>query len=146
MSANLAAFLPATAARHPERTAIRLADITVSYAQLDEGSARVAGLLQERGIRRGDRVAVMLPNVPQFALAYYGVLRLGAIVVPMNVLNKRREVAFGRATPGRGWSSPWRDSTSTPPRERPTRARSASPSRSARSRRRLRRPSRCTTS
>jgi long-chain acyl-CoA synthetase len=95
MSANLAAFLPATAERHPDRIAIRLADITVSYADLDEGSARVAGLLQERGIRPGDRVAVMLPNVPQFALAYYGALRLGAIIVPMNVLNKRREVAFG---------------------------------------------------
>src|SRR6185503_3920283 len=88
-------FLPATAQRHPDRTALRLADITVTYGQLDEGSARVAALLQERGIRPGDRVAVMLPNVPQFALAYYGTLRLGAIVVPMNVLNKRREVAFG---------------------------------------------------
>ena len=94
MSANLAAFLPAAAVRHPDRTALRLAELMLSYRQLDDGSARVAGLLRERGFQPGDRVALMLPNVPQFALAYYGALRLGAIVVPMNVLNKRREVAF----------------------------------------------------
>ena len=94
MSANLAAFVPASAARHPDRPALRLAELELTYAQLDDGSARVAGLLRERGIEPGDRVALMLPNVPQFALAYYGALRLGAVVVPMNVLLKRREVAF----------------------------------------------------
>jgi long-chain acyl-CoA synthetase len=94
MSANLAAFVPASAARHPDRPALRLGDLELSYAQLDEGSARVAGMLRERGIEPGDRIAVMLPNLPQFALAYYGALRLGAIVVPMNVLLKQREVAF----------------------------------------------------
>jgi len=94
MSANLAAFVPESAQRHPDRAALRLAEITLTYADLDESSARVAGLLRERGVVPGDRVALMLPNVPQFALAYYGALRLGAVVVPMNVLNKRREVAF----------------------------------------------------
>ncbi len=54
----------------------------------------MAGLLRERGITPGDRVGVMLPNVPQFAVAYYGVLRAGATVVPMNVLLKEREVSF----------------------------------------------------
>ena len=54
----------------------------------------MAGLLRERGVRPGDRVGVMLPNVPQFAAAYYGILRAGAVVVPMNVLLKSREVAF----------------------------------------------------
>ena len=94
MSANLAAFLPVSAERYPDRTALRLADMTLSYAELDEGSARAARLLLERGVEPGDRVALMLPNVPQFALVYYGALRMGAVVVPMNVLNKRREVAF----------------------------------------------------
>ena len=42
----------------------------------------------------GDRVGVMLPNVPEFPVAYYGVLRAGGVVVPMNVLLKRREIAF----------------------------------------------------
>ena len=61
---------------------------------LDEGSARVAGLLRERGVQPGDRVGIMLPNVPYFAVVYYGVLRVGGVVVPMNVLLKGREVAF----------------------------------------------------
>ena len=54
----------------------------------------VAGRLRARGLRAGDRVAVMLPNVPHFAVAYYGTLRRGGTVVPMNVLLKGREVAY----------------------------------------------------
>src|SRR3954463_12501244 len=91
---NLAGLLPASAAELPDRPALRLGDVTVTYRELEEGAARVAGFLRARGIGPGDRVAVMLPNLPQFALAYYGALRLGAIVVPMNPLLKRREVAF----------------------------------------------------
>ena len=49
-------------------------------------------MLRARGLRPGDRVGVMLPNVPEFAMAYYGVLRMGGIVVPMNPLLKPREV------------------------------------------------------
>src|SRR5689334_3815533 len=66
----------------------------MSYGALDVASARVAALLGERGVKPGDRVGVMLPNVPEFAVVYYGVLRAGAVVVPMNVLLKEREVAF----------------------------------------------------
>jgi long-chain acyl-CoA synthetase len=51
-------------------------------------------LLRGRGVRAGDRVGIMLPNVPYFAFVYYGVLRAGGVVVPMNVLLKEREVAF----------------------------------------------------
>jgi long-chain acyl-CoA synthetase len=89
---NLAANLIATAHRHRERTALALGDDELTYEQLDAASARVAGMLGARGLRPGDRVGVMLPNVPQFAMAYYGVLRLGGIVVPMNPLLKPREV------------------------------------------------------
>ncbi|MGH2949180.1 MAG: long-chain-fatty-acid--CoA ligase [Solirubrobacteraceae bacterium] len=91
---NLAAIVTASAERHASRPALRLADAEITYAALDDGSARAAGLLHDLGVRPGDRVAVMLPNVPQFALAYYGALRLGAIVVPMNPLLKTREVRF----------------------------------------------------
>ena len=66
----------------------------LSYGALDDLTAQLAGLLREHGVEPGDRVGIMLPNVPQFAVAYYGVLRAGGIVVPMNVLLKRREVAF----------------------------------------------------
>jgi long-chain acyl-CoA synthetase len=91
---NLATLLTETAQRHAQRPALKLGDSTVSYEALDEGSARVAGLLRQRGVGAGDRVGIMLPNVPYFAIAYYGVLRTGGVVVPMNVLLKGREVQF----------------------------------------------------
>jgi long-chain acyl-CoA synthetase len=91
---NLALNLAASAARDGAAPAVRLGDAVLSFAQLDAASARVAGLLRDRGVQPGDRVGVMLPNVPQFAAAYYGILRAGAVVVPMNVLLKSREVAF----------------------------------------------------
>ena len=91
---NLAGILTASVGRSPDRPAIRLDDTVVSYADLDLGSARVAGLLAGLGVRPGDRVGVMLPNVVHFADCYYGVLRAGAVVVPMNVLLKKREVGF----------------------------------------------------
>jgi long-chain acyl-CoA synthetase len=91
---NLAQLLTHTAARSPERPALKLDDAEVSYAELDQAAARVAGLLHAKGVRPGDRVGVMLPNVPHFAVVYYGVLRAGGVVVPMNVLLKEREVGF----------------------------------------------------
>jgi long-chain acyl-CoA synthetase len=94
MGLNLASIVTDSAARAPERVAIRLGNAELTYAQLDERSARLAALLRERGLQPGDRVGVMLPNVPQFPIAYYGVLRAGGVVVPMNVLLKRREIAF----------------------------------------------------
>lgn len=91
---NLAMNLVHTAAKHPDRPAIRLGDSVLSYAQFEQASQLVAALLAQHGVRPGDRVALMLPNVPHFALLYYGALRLGAIVVPMNPLLKEREVAY----------------------------------------------------
>ncbi len=91
--ANLAAQLTGTSSAPPERLALRQDDVTVSYRELDVASAGVAGLLAARGVTVGDRVGVMLPNVTQFAVLYYGVLRAGAIVVPINPLLKPREVA-----------------------------------------------------
>jgi long-chain acyl-CoA synthetase len=94
MNESLAYNLIAAARRHPERPALRLEGTVITYAEFDEATARVAGLLRERGLGPGDRVGIMLPNVPEFAVAYYGVLRAGGVVVPMNLLLKRREVAF----------------------------------------------------
>src|SRR4051794_9085353 len=91
---NLADLLTHSAAAHPDRAAIQLDDLHLTYRELDSATARVAGLLRAKGVEPGDRVAVMLPNVPQFAVCYYGALRAGAVVVPMNVLLKEREVAF----------------------------------------------------
>jgi long-chain acyl-CoA synthetase len=91
---NLAELLSHSAAAHPDRVAIQLDDLRLTYRELDAGAARLTALLRAKGVEPGDRVAVMLPNVPQFALCYYGALRAGAVVVPMNVLLKQREVAF----------------------------------------------------
>jgi long-chain acyl-CoA synthetase len=92
--ANLAGFLVETAGRQPERPALRLGERVLTYAELDEYSARAAALLRSEGVRQGDRVALMLPNVPEFVVLYYGVLRAGAVVVPMNPLLKTRETEF----------------------------------------------------
>jgi long-chain acyl-CoA synthetase len=94
MGRNLASLLTDSAARSPERTAIKLDDVELTYAQLDGASAHVVGLLEQHGFQPGDRVGVMLPNVPYFPVVYYGVLRAGGVVVPMNVLLKEREVAY----------------------------------------------------
>jgi long-chain acyl-CoA synthetase len=91
---NLAEILTTSTGRHPEQTAIKLDEVELSYGVLEQGAMRVVGLLRERGVGVGDRVAIMVPNVPYFALCYYGVLRAGGVVVPLNVLNKRREVGF----------------------------------------------------
>jgi long-chain acyl-CoA synthetase len=91
---NLSSVLTESAVRDGGHVALRLDDAELSYSQLDGASAHLAGLLAAHGLSPGDRVGIMLPNVPHFAVCYYGVLRAGGIVVPMNVLLKRREVAF----------------------------------------------------
>lgn len=99
MSENLALNLIDSAAGGGPLPAVRMDDVVLSFGALDDLSAHMAGLLREHGLQPGDRVGIMLPNVPQFAVAYYGVLRAGGIVVPLNVLLKRREVAFYLSDP-----------------------------------------------
>jgi long-chain acyl-CoA synthetase len=94
MNESLAHNLIASARQYPQRPALRIGDAAITYAELDDATARVARLLRDRGLEPGDRVGIMLPNVPEFAIAYYGVLRAGGVVVPMNILLKQREVAF----------------------------------------------------
>ncbi|MGE5408066.1 MAG: long-chain-fatty-acid--CoA ligase [Syntrophothermus sp.] len=94
MSLNLASIVADSATAHPDVAAVRLGEAGLTYAELDDRSARVAAMLGARGVGRGDRVGVMLPNVLEFPVVYYGVLRAGGTVVPMNVLLKRREIAF----------------------------------------------------
>src|SRR4051812_40274894 len=91
---NLADLLTVTAAARPDDVAIKRDERALTYAALDAEAARVAGLLRAKGVRPGDRVGIMLPNVEYFPICYYGALRAGAAVVPMNVLLKEREVAF----------------------------------------------------
>ncbi len=94
MDFNLAVMLRESARRAPAKTAVILGDATLSYAQLDELSDRVAASLTAAGLAPGDRVGLQLPNIPQFVIAYFGILKAGGVVVPMNVLLKAPEIAF----------------------------------------------------
>jgi long-chain acyl-CoA synthetase len=109
MSENLALNLTRTAAAHPDALACKLDDATFDYRLLDDVSARVSAMLASKGVGLGDRVAIMLPNVPHFPAVYYGVLRAGAVVVPMNVLLKGREVAYYLSDSGAKILFAWHD-------------------------------------
>ena len=91
---NLASNLTHTTRTHARRVAVRVDNAALTYQALDEASARVAGLLRQRGLNPGDRVGIMMPNVAEVPVVYYGVLRAGGVVVPMNPLLKVREVAY----------------------------------------------------
>src|SRR3954462_330526 len=91
---NLSVLLEDSASHYPGRTAVVLGDTRLTYAQVDAAARQVAALLTERGIRPGDKVALSCPNLPYFPVVYYGILKAGAVVVPLNVLLKGREIAY----------------------------------------------------
>ena len=77
---------------YPTRPAIAYSGILMSYKELDLLSDHFASALFTMGIRKGDRVALFLPNIPQFVIAFYGILKVGAIATAMSPLHKEREV------------------------------------------------------
>ena len=89
---NLSSLLVDSATRHADRLAVRLDADVLTYGQLDDLSARLAGALTRSGLQAGDRVGLMLPNSLAWPVAYYGVLRAGGTVVPINPLLKSREL------------------------------------------------------
>ena len=89
---NLAVVLEDSARKRPDHTAVVFGEHRISYAQLDAAANQVAGGLRALGVGRGDKVALTCPNVPYFPIVYYGILKAGAVVVPMNVLFKHKEV------------------------------------------------------
>lgn len=89
---NLATLLTNTAQAHPDRVLVRMDDATLTFAETEALSIRFAQRLSDAGIGVGDRVAVILPNVPHVPVVYYSILRLGAVVVPLNPLLTEREV------------------------------------------------------
>ncbi len=109
MNPNLANLLQDSAEKHPDRIGIRLDEIALPYSVMNQLSQKVAGLLRSKGIEQGDRVCVMLPNVPHFPMVYYAILRLGAIVVPMNVLLTSREITHYMEDSGAKLILVWND-------------------------------------
>ena len=93
---NLATLLETSAAKYPEREAIVFPATgrRMTYAEVDAVANMVANLLVSKGIQPGDKVALSCPNLPYFSLVYWGILKAGATVVPLNVLLKGREVAY----------------------------------------------------
>ncbi|MEO6471198.1 MAG: long-chain fatty acid--CoA ligase [Aeromicrobium sp.] len=92
--ANLSALLENSASKFPERTAVVLGESRLNYAQVNGAANQVANLLVSRGIEPGDKVALSCANIPYFTIVYFGILKAGATVVPLNVLLKGREVAY----------------------------------------------------
>ena len=92
--ANLAALLEQSTEKYADRTAIVFGDTRLTYAQVNGAANQVANLLVSRGIQPGDKVALSCPNLPYFTIIYFGILKAGATVVPLNVLLKGREVAY----------------------------------------------------
>ncbi|MEU5241761.1 long-chain fatty acid--CoA ligase [Streptomyces lydicus] len=91
---NLSILLEDSARKYPDREAVVLGPTRLTYSQVNAAANQVANLLVERGIRPGDRVALSCPNLPDFPVVYYGILKTGAAVVPLNVLLKSREIAY----------------------------------------------------
>ncbi len=93
MGLNLASVLVDSAVRYPDHPAVICDDRTYSFAELERWSAKIAEILQAQGMRRGDNVMLLAPNVPEFTAAYYGILRVGGVVVPVNTLLLPHEIA-----------------------------------------------------
>jgi long-chain acyl-CoA synthetase len=91
---NLSILLEDSARRYPDKTAVVFDAFRLSYSQLNAMANQVANALTGTGIRPGDKVALSCPNIPYFPIVYYGILKTGATVVPLNVLLKRREIAY----------------------------------------------------
>src|ERR1700749_3410128 len=94
MSFNLAVILSESARRAPDHPVAVYDGGRLTYRQLDQASDRVAANLAAAGIRPGDRVALQMPNIPQFLISYFGILKAGAVVVPLNVLLRAPEIAY----------------------------------------------------
>ncbi len=97
---NLAANLVTTAHEYGRRPAVKLDEYILSYRQLHHQAAAVAGDLRAHGVLPGDRVGLMLPNVPAYPVLFYGALLAGAVAVPMNPLLNAREVEYYLADSG----------------------------------------------
>jgi long-chain acyl-CoA synthetase len=91
---NLAMVIEDHAQKRPNHEAVVFQNVRLSYGQLNAMASQIANGLVARGIQPGDKVALSCPNLPFFPVVYYGILKAGAVVVPLNVLLKPREIAY----------------------------------------------------
>ena len=91
---NLASIISHHARLAPEKEAIIWENVRLTYGELDKLSNRVANALVEMGIGHGDKVALNCTNLPYFPVVYYGIMKAGAVVVPLCVLFKAGEIEY----------------------------------------------------
>ncbi|MCU1425002.1 MAG: long-chain-fatty-acid--CoA ligase, partial [Microbacteriaceae bacterium] len=91
---SVAAILREAASRTPDATAVEVGTESISYGRLWHETRAYAGALRDLGVKPGDAVAMLIPNVPDFPRVYYAILGLGAIVVPVHALLKAEEIAY----------------------------------------------------
>jgi long-chain acyl-CoA synthetase len=98
---NLKSMLEDMADKYAEKTAIVYGDRRISYSELDEASNKVASTLLKSGVKKGDRVAMMLSNSPEFVITYFGIVKIGALAVPLEPKYKVSELThiFDNALP-----------------------------------------------
>ena len=106
---NLADNLTTSTQKYGDRPAVKLDDLVLTYAELQDGARRIVAMLKSKGIGPGDRVGMVLPNVPPFPVVFYGAISLGAVVVPMNPLLKGREVEYYLKDSGTSIVFAWQD-------------------------------------
>lgn len=90
----LSEYLRAWAKKQPEHPAVIFYGHVLTYTDLDKQSDRFAALLMSKGVKKGDRVAVFMPNCPQFHIVFFGILKLGAVHVPVSPLSRAFELAY----------------------------------------------------
>jgi len=93
MGLNIASCLSDSAARFADQPAIVCDDRTYTFAELDCWSAQIAEVFLAQGLKKGEHVVILAPNVPEFTAVYYAVLRIGAVIVPINTLFLPNEIA-----------------------------------------------------
>jgi long-chain acyl-CoA synthetase len=91
---NLVSILDGSVRDTPDKEAVVFGDIRLSYRQLDMLASQVANGLKAKGIRKGDKVAFTCPNLPYFPIVWMGILKAGAVMVPLSVLLRPREIQY----------------------------------------------------
>ena len=91
---NISSNLQRCARVQPDKVAIHYADQSITFAELNNAANQITNALRNMGIGKGDKVALLCPNLPHFPMVYFAILKLGAVVVPVNVLLKGAEIAY----------------------------------------------------
>lgn len=109
MTQNLATLLEQDAKMFPDHPGIIFEGEKITYGELEKKAGQIGQALKTMGVRKGDRVGIHLPNIPEFVMAYFGILKVGATVVPINVMMKRDEIRYVLSNSGARYCFTWKD-------------------------------------